>query len=298
MIFNNKTTPQLDEKETGEIHTIQSSSLYKCILRNKRKCIISTLLIILAITIWTAALLTKKETGKETSLAISDISTTITAMTTEAAVTTELLTTTISAVITTTKASVTSITIKVSFPGRSDFTSELRPTVGLRGDFMGYAYCPANTWAYGFQQRVEPPQGGNDDSALNAVRLFCRGKNVADSYTISSYDGLWGDWGDSVSCNTTNNDFIYYAMFRIELALGINDYSSANDFRSRCWNGTTNSSGYLQAANGGQWGFWLLGAACKSGSAICGINTRFEAYQGPTADDTAMNGAFFGCCSL
>ncbi|CAF1098455.1 unnamed protein product [Adineta steineri] len=181
---------------------------------------------------------------------------------------------------------------------RSDFTSELQPSVGPWGIFFGYAYCPANTWAYGFQQRVEPYQYGSDDTALNAVRLFCRGKYGTASYAISSYDGWWGDWGDVVYCNTTNNSFMYYAVFKIEDYQYSGDDTSANDFKSRCWNGTTSSGGYLQATNGQIWGNWMNGTGCAQRSAICGINTKFEVSNDPSNDNTAMNGAFFACCSL
>ncbi|CAF4243605.1 unnamed protein product, partial [Adineta steineri] len=40
------------------------------------------------------------------------------------------------------------------------------------------------------------------------------------------------------------------------------------------------------------------GTGCAQGSAICGINTKFEVSNDPSNDNTAMNGAFFACCSL
>ncbi|CAF1535982.1 unnamed protein product [Adineta steineri] len=177
----------------------------------------------------------------------------------------------------------------------SNPTTEGIPSVGPWGIFFGYAYCPAKTWAYGFQQRVQPAQYERDDTALNAVRLFCQEKNGTDSYAISSYDGRWGDWGDVVYCNTTNNSFMYYAVFKIEDYQYGGDDTSANDFKSRCWNGTTSSGEYLQATNGQVWGSWKNGTDCAQGSAICGINTKFE---GSNSDNAAMNGAFFACCSL
>ncbi|CAF1098596.1 unnamed protein product [Adineta steineri] len=303
--------------------TDQSTLLSKCSVKKKFLCIIIVIIIvILVVTIPTVIIKTKKTNMTESSTVATETtnmieSSTVTiettnkiklsTMTTEttnkvipSTVTTETTNMIKSSTVTTkiTTQQFTTIadnpTTEVLFSDRSDVTSELQPSVGPWGNFFGYAYCPADTWAYGFQQRVQPQQDG-DDTALNAVRLICRGKSGTGSYAISSYDGLWGDWGDAVYCNTTNNSFMYYAIFKIEAQQYGGDDTSANDFRSRCWNGTTSSGEYLQATNGQVWGSWKNGTDCAQGSAICGINTKFE---GSNSDNTAMNGAFFKCCLL
>ena len=92
---------------------------------------------------------------------------------------------------------------------------------------------------------------------------------------------------------------MFHAAFKIEDRQYVGDDTSANDFRSQCWdsNASGMSSGYLQASNGAQWGNWRNGANCAEKSAICGISCKFEKSQG-LGDDTAMNGAFFLCCPL
>ncbi|CAF3414537.1 unnamed protein product, partial [Rotaria sp. Silwood2] len=183
---------------------------------------------------------------------------------------------------------------------RSDETSELRPSVGPFGDFHRYVYCSEGTWAYGFQQRVESAQGSSDDTALNAIRLYCRKKDGTGVESISSYDGVWGNWTGVANCSAPSAPFMFSGSFKIEDDQGISgDDTSANGFRSRCWNGKPGnfSNVYVEGKGSGTWGFWKTEAACSEGSAICGISSKFQDSQG-SSDDTAMNGAFFKCCSL
>ncbi|CAF3358010.1 unnamed protein product, partial [Rotaria sp. Silwood2] len=184
---------------------------------------------------------------------------------------------------------------------RTDQTSELQPAVGPFGDFRTYAYCPEGTWAYGFQQRVEPDQGvDHDDTALNAIRLYCRKTDGTGIKSISSYDGEWGDWSNSVYCSDPSTPFMFSAAFKIEDDQGTDDDdTTANGFKTRCWNGKAGSYSnvYVEGRSSGPWGKWKDEAACPEGSAICGISSKYEKSQ-DSGDDTAMNGAFFKCCSL
>lgn len=48
------------------------------------------------------------------------------------------------------------------------------PGSGAYGSYGGWSdSCPANSAICGISTRVEGPQGGGDDTALNDVRLFC-----------------------------------------------------------------------------------------------------------------------------
>ncbi|CAM2705819.1 unnamed protein product [Rotaria socialis] len=228
----------------------------------------------------------------------------ITKMTTEAMSTMMSPTTSMTKITTsaTTTASTTTTTSETSqsvVSGRNDIVSELRPDVGEFGDFQDYEYCPEGSWAYGFRQRVEFFQFTRDDTALNAIRLHCRKHDGTITGNISSFEGYWGSWSNSAYCGDVNGVYMFYAAFKIEDYRGPSiDDTSANDFRSQCWNGTVVSNNALHASNGNMFGTWKRSDACNKGSAICGISSKFDKPQGEGYDDTAMNGAFFKCCSL
>ena len=45
-------------------------------------------------------------------------------------------------------------------------------------------------------------------------------------------------------------------------------------------------------------GTWSKGVFCPEDSAICGLKTQVESYQGIGADDTALNAVEFICCII
>ena len=178
----------------------------------------------------------------------------------------------------------------------------LRPAVDFytTGETHIFQYCPRGSWVYGFQQRVEPPQGSGDDTALNAIRLYCKTKTGTFTTTISSYDGIWGNWGDTAYC-PGNNQFMVSACFKIENP-SANDGTLANAMKSKCYDYNSGVVGteYIQADNDGPWGSFRSEETCPSGTAICGISSRFTPprQSGLNRDDVAMNGAEFICCAI
>ena len=60
------------------------------------------------------------------------------------------------------------------------------------------------------------------------------------------------------------------------------------------------TNGITLKGNGGEWGTWSTVESCPVNTAICGIRTQIEPYQGSatTDDDTALNGVEFFCCKL
>merc|ERR1712154_457038 len=51
--------------------------------------------------------------------------------------------------------------------------------------------CPCSGFIIAFRQKVEPPQGGGDDTALNSIQIRCSDGTVLEP----SNGGRWGNWG-------------------------------------------------------------------------------------------------------
>lgn len=65
--------------------------------------------------------------------------------------------------------------------------------------------------------KVEESQGGGDDTAANSIRLFCKTRNNIQVGSISSYDGVWGDWTGRVDCLDESIDTYFLTRFRLQV---------------------------------------------------------------------------------
>lgn len=193
-------------------------------------------------------------------------------------------------------------TLNTLFPprvtSRNDQNGVIVPGQGYWGAWYQAVYCSLGTYAVGYRMRVETSQGGgisngNDDTALNAVQLLCMDPMTGATSLISSHDGLWGSWNQSASCAGADN-YLKSARIRIESSQGggTNDDTAANDVEFGCSQGGT-----IHAPGGQTWGSWSTWKQCPSGTAVCGLRSRFESSQGG-GDDTAMNGLELKCCNL
>jgi hypothetical protein len=178
-----------------------------------------------------------------------------------------------------------------TYPLRPDQVAVLRPGEGYWGTWRTPAYCKPGSWAVGYRMRVEPSQGGGDDTALNSVQILCRNPVTLATEWISSYDGIWGNWHSSATCSGLGKH-LTGARMRIEPPQGSGDDTAANDVQFSCGGSST-----IHAPGGQGWGSWLNWATCPAQSAVCGLAVRFEESQG-SGDDTAMNGLELECCSL
>lgn len=171
---------------------------------------------------------------------------------------------------------------------------------GQWGSWTRAVYCPTGSYASGYTMRVEPSLGGgnNDDTALNAIRLYCRvpngGRfnNGSDTVVIEAHPGFWGTWVEGRNC-PGNNDFMTTFNLRVERSLGgglgSRDDTAANSVAFRC------SSGEVIEAEGGPWGDWGREISGPRRSAICGLAVKVEPQQGQ-GDDTALNDVQFFWC--
>lgn len=161
------------------------------------------------------------------------------------------------------------------------------------GSWTRAVYCPPGSWAAGYTMRVEPPQGSGDDTALNAVALYCRDRNGRDVSRISPHDGFWGNWGEGANC--PQGQFMVSFVLKVEPGLGGGDDTAANSVAFGC----SIKSGYIEASGGGQWGSWgeFQGRRQFPGAAICGVRAKIEGKQG-SGDDTALNNLEFTWCRI
>jgi hypothetical protein len=184
----------------------------------------------------------------------------------------------------------------------SDITIE-SPIVTEWGDWGKMELCPEGTYASGMVLKWEPHLGegkGDDDTALNAIRLLCipPGSNDFDNATaITSTVGEWGDWGRTLYCD---GGVITGFQLRSEPFMGHGgweDDTGANNVRILCSNLV--NEGYLEGDSvpGSGWGYWTQPQRCLTQQAVCGLQTQVQSWIG-SGDDTALNNVRMRCCTV
>jgi hypothetical protein len=171
---------------------------------------------------------------------------------------------------------------------------EVHETIEFGGPFGGWGskeVCPKDTWVMGVALLIEADQRGDDDTALNGIRLKC-GTRVRDQVIkeITSSTGPWGGWEDAGLCY---QGYVIGAKLRIEPWQGGGDDTGAVDAEFLCSDRLETLTGTTHHP----WGGWTEFQICPAGSAICGLKTKVEANQAG-GDDTALNDAVFYCCTL
>lgn len=137
--------------------------------------------------------------------------------------------------------------------------------------------------------RVEAWQKGNDDTALNAVKLYCRNRSGQQVATISPHAGYWGQWVESAYC--PQGAFFTQFRLKVESRQFSADDTSANSIAFRC-----NNAGYYEVP-GGSWGSYGPWRGGYANEAVCGIQVKVESPQGP-GDDTALNDVRLFWCRI
>ncbi len=160
---------------------------------------------------------------------------------------------------------------------------------GNWGGWTTATYCPPGSWASGYAMRVEPSVGSGDDTALNAVALYCSDRAGQRVARISPHPGFWGDWREGANC-TQGAHFTHFIL-KVEPSQGSGDDTAANSVAFWC-----NNQQRLEA-QGGQWGTYGEWRGGFSNSAICGLRAKVEDRQG-TGDDTALNDLEFFWCTI
>lgn len=196
------------------------------------------------------------------------------------------------------KASIILVCLIVAIPVETAFGQSVRNDQvttlesgkgGQWGTWTRPIYCPPGSWATGYTMRVEPDQGRGDDTALNAVALYCRDRNGRDMGRISPHPGFWGNWVEGSSC--PQGAFITHFQLKVENPQGSGDDTAANSVAFWC------SNNQRIEASGGGWGNFGGWQGGFQNAAICGVRAKVEPQQG-RGDDTALNDLEFTWCRI
>ncbi|WP_425531018.1 hypothetical protein [Mesorhizobium retamae] len=158
---------------------------------------------------------------------------------------------------------------------------------GLFGDWpRSFTMCPSGQFVWGFQLKSESDQGGGDDTALNAIRMYC---SRSASSEIRSLEAPWGHQTYGPSFCSESQGPVFGFRMRLEPYRHSWDDTAAGNVRLFCRLG-----GELRLEPAAQWGDWTSIFLCPIGYAVSGFVTRVEPHQG-SSDDTALNGLRLAC---
>ncbi|KAL3881303.1 hypothetical protein ACJMK2_027756 [Sinanodonta woodiana] len=180
---------------------------------------------------------------------------------------------------------------------------------GPWGSWYQPQYCPSGSYAVGYNMKIQDDQREHDDTCLNAISLHCEPLNMSTNVgDITSEQGGWGSWVGLTSCS----DYYWYheRSFLTSFALQVEsnrfggDDTAANfvKFMCRDFNTSYHEHELTHYPGHGPWGtYGDWSQSCPLGSAICGIQTKVEPFQGDSGlfggDDTALNDVQFMCCN-
>lgn len=184
------------------------------------------------------------------------------------------------------------LTASAGFIFRNDITDvKSAPNATGWGGWSRTIYCPAGSYVGGYSMRVEPWQRRGDDTALNAVALYCYDRDGNMVERIEPHPGFWGNWGGQDNC--PQGTYATAFKLKVEGRQRGGDDTAANSLAFRCGNGSE-----IEASGGGGWGSWTSTWVTGSrNSAICGVKAKFEDWQ-RGGDDTALNDLEFTWCQL
>ena len=163
---------------------------------------------------------------------------------------------------------------------------------GKNGDFPDTAeVCPLGSFVYGYRLKSEASQGEGDDSALNAIELWCIKYGTSeDTGSVTSIEGHRGSWGRHAACRGNNNIMIGFDV-KEEASIAGGDNTALNKIDIYCKNNPTR---WESAPTQTSWGSWKPPLKCPSGYAVIGLRTQL---QSPCVgcDYTGLNGLQLFC---
>lgn len=162
------------------------------------------------------------------------------------------------------------------------------------GRWSTAVYCPSGSYVGGYSMRVEPWQRRGDDTALNAVALYCYDHAGNMVERIVPHPGFWGNWGEEAKC--PKGTYAMQFKLKVEPPQGRGDDTGANSVAFTCHR-VPMAIIEIEASGGGGWGSWSSWVLGPQYSAICGVRAKVEDWQ-RGGDDTALNDLEFTWCQF
>ncbi|MDU8631145.1 metallophosphoesterase [Pseudomonas syringae group sp. 243L2] len=160
---------------------------------------------------------------------------------------------------------------------------------GSWGTWGPSARCPSGLYINAFDVKGEKWQGDDDDTAVNAIVMYCH-----DDVGLRSKEGGWGTFSGYRKCPA--DQAIVGFQLKMEPSQGDGDDTAVDSVRFVCEGGQS-----IAAAYDTSYGVWKKTFRCPAGMVAIGFETRVEDYQGDDDDkyddDTALNGMRMKCGS-
>ncbi|XP_042867909.1 vitelline membrane outer layer protein 1-like [Penaeus japonicus] len=181
----------------------------------------------------------------------------------------------------------------LSYVERRSIASNLTLDNGLDWGVWGdVEYCPEGSFVHAFDTKFESGST-TDETAVNALMLFCSTPEHHDTGYITSTVGEYGEWQGMRICT---NGYVTGMRGNVLEPQGIvhDDVAVAN-MEMECDYGKEVITGVmdLEKFTPGEWGEW---SKCDSGSAVCGLQVKWE--EPVLGDDAATTNVILFCCSL
>ncbi|XP_071535100.1 vitelline membrane outer layer protein 1-like [Panulirus ornatus] len=161
------------------------------------------------------------------------------------------------------------------------------PLSGAWGLWGNPDLCPPNSFADSVELKSEAPVTW-DNTAANGVLFQCRHQGGALASSVSSTVGDFGTWRGGRACPVP--EYVERFRLRVEPENSF-DEVAATDIMFTC----SHYPEDILTGGGETWGNWGDWASCPPDTAVCGVQTKVEPYQG-VSDDTSLNDVRVFCC--
>ncbi|XP_069958952.1 vitelline membrane outer layer protein 1 [Cherax quadricarinatus] len=174
---------------------------------------------------------------------------------------------------------------------RENVTSTLTLSNGIDwGDWGPVEFCEEGSYSHGFEVRFEP-SGATDETAMSGVKLYCSDKDHFDTGYVTSVVGTTGEWQGMRVCH---EGFLTGMRAEVLEPQGIlHDDVAVENIEVQCnYDGEILTGVHdLPKFTPGTWGEF---EHCDPGSAVCGLQTRYEGIL--VGDDSGTTDLIFFCC--